>query len=118
MKNIIVVSMLLFFVGTGICHADWYVLRNKQTGEPMGGAELRQDAVSAWEKGFIVEKNEAFRGKQPYEMKYDGGKLRLATKAELDTYRDSLKQQADSANKQELLRILGVTEAKWNTMKQ
>ena len=116
MKTVTIISVMLFLAVT--CHADWYVLRDKQTGNPLGGVELRQDAVPAWEKGFIVEKNEAFRGKAPFEMKYEAGELRLATKAELDTYRASLKQQSDTNTKKELLRILGVTEAKWNTMKQ
>ena len=75
-----------------------YVCLNKVTQNPLGTAEIADKAKKDWEKKFVIrEVGEEYRGKQVYEMKFVGDKLRLATQQEkesIENTREANKEEA------------------------
>ena len=96
MRYVIIMAIL------GICSFAWadiYVVIDEQTNEVRGTADVRPDYIGNWEKNYtMIKGDEIYRGKQPYEIKYEDGKLRFATQQEIDEYKKSLLKPQLSEN--------------------
>lgn len=93
-KILLVVVVMCMFMQ--VASADLYVTFSRETGEIMGTASISDEGVLEWTKKHILKKaDESYRGKQPYEIKYEDGVLRLATQEEIDTYKTDIKAEKD-----------------------
>ncbi len=94
-------------------NADTYCLFDKATDKPLGTVSIADENLLDWEKNYTIRKPknpEEFRGKHHWEIKYDGGKIRHATKAEKDAYKAEKKIENDAISKASVLENLGLTE--------
>ncbi len=107
-------TILLSLLIVGFCltaNADYYVFFDKETGECLGVSSISQDTVIEKAKQYILKQgDETYRGKQGYEIKFENGKLRHATKAEKDTYKAEKKAEQDTKRKADALELIGLTE--------
>lgn len=109
MKKIILVIAICFMAQ--LSFAATYALFDKETGECRGTASINEDYVADWAKNYILkEADSSYQGKQGYEVKLEGGKLKHATKGEIDAYIAAQEQASQDAvnakRKQELLDLL------------
>jgi len=94
-----------------------YVCIDKNTMEPKGFTRVSKENLSEWEKDSImIEVDESYADKQSYEIKYENGKVRLATQEEIDDYltqeEQEQKQVVQMRRKQEFLEMLSDTDIK------
>ena len=63
--------------------------------DPKGVTSVKDKYLSDWEKDYtMIKVGEEYRGKNGYEIKYDGSKLRLATQQEIDNHLNQVEVQA------------------------
>lgn len=98
-------------------NAKTYVLLDKLTDAPKGTASIADSDISDWsKKSTLIEADESYRGKQPYEVKYENGKLRHATTQEISDYLAQQEQEQETMikakKKQELLSLLDDADIK------
>jgi len=110
----ILIALLLM---TSVCFAgNLYVVLDGTT--PKGTISASGRILKDWRKDFtLISVGEEFRGKSHYEIKYSGGKVRLATQQEIDTYKQQLKATQEATKKQNALDILGLTKQHLNKIK-
>lgn len=98
-----VFSLITIFLST-FAEAKTYVLRDKLTGEPAGTASIADKYINDWAKDYILtDEGEEFRGKHGWEMKYENGNVRHATKAEKDAYKAQKEAEQEARKIQEFL---------------
>lgn len=97
-----------------------YICLDKITNEPKGTVIIENPEVKKeWDKThMLVEAEEEFAGKQPYEMKYENGKARLATQAEIDIYTAAKNQETVAQQKERALNVLGLTQKDVDSIKE
>lgn len=115
MKKIILVITICFIAQVGF--ADIYAVFDKETGKSLGVSDIQEKALLDWSQKHVIRKvGKEFRGKQSYEIKYQNGKVRLATKKEVSDYlaqKEQEKQTAiDAKKKQEFLKWLDDVDVK------
>ena len=115
MKKCLVV--LFAMVVVSVCYADTYVIIDKEDNTIKGVSSISDKHLSDWKKQFDVRKvDDSFNGKQPYEIKYSNGNVRLANKQEIDSYLESKKQEEEGKKLQEdvawLLKLLDDKDVK------
>lgn len=80
-----------------------YACLDKNTNEPQGVVYVAQEDLADWEKKHIMKPvSDAFRGKQPHEMKVSGSEVKLKAQAEVDAY---LQQQEQNQENTKLLKL-------------
>lgn len=111
MKKTIFTILILVFMVT-LAEAKIYVCLDKTTGEARGTVDINEKAIGDWAKQFImIESDEDYRGKKGFEIKFEGQKLRQATKKEIDDYNKTQADIVNEAQKKKALETLGLTEA-------
>ena len=106
---------LLFVIGllliASIAEAKIYVCLSKTDGTPQGAVDINETAIADWAKKFtMIEADESYRGKQGYEMKYQGQKLRHATEQEISDYKQTQEQSSEALKKASVLATLGLEQ--------
>ena len=87
--------ILLFTMLLGTAYADLYV--PIENNEPLGVVSVRDESLPLWEARYLMKKvGEEYRGKQKYEIKYDGGLIREATQTEIDAHLWTVEQERES----------------------
>ncbi len=116
MKLLVILLTLLM---TTVCYADVYVCLDKVTNEPKGMVDIHPGALTAWGESFImIPADESYRGRNPWELKFEGNKLRHATKNEIQLYKDQLKDEQKALKKQDALNTLGLSESDIDKIKK
>ena len=109
MKKILFVITILFVAS--FAEAKVYVVMDRETGVVKGMADISDDYVSDWNKHYIIKgADESFRGKSGDELRDENGKVRLATKSEIDEGKQEKEEQASAKVKSNALKALGLTE--------
>ena len=80
----------------------------------MGTLEANEYTISDWQEYTLIPVDESFRGKQHYEIKYDGVNVRHATQQEINAYN----QIQEEAKKQRALDILDIKEKHLDKLKE
>ena len=81
MRYLILAVMILVPV---FCYSDIYVAIGKETGICQGTVDVQPDSIGDWAKIYTMKKaDESYRGLKGYEVKFEKGKLRKATKEEI-----------------------------------
>ncbi len=76
--------VIVFMVISAIGYCNLYVAIDKESGQVNGTVEVLPENIGEWAKDFTMkEADESFRGKNGYEIKFEKGKLRPATKEEI-----------------------------------
>lgn len=115
MRYLIIICLMLV---VNISQAKIYVPIDMETGEMRGTVDVQADNIGEWSKSYTMKiADEKFRGKQGYEIKMDKGKLRLATKEEIEEYLLKAKQENLKIRKKIILDELGVTEEQLDKIK-
>ena len=95
-----------------------YVTLDKNTKEPQGFASIHYKDIKDWEERFdLVEVDDSYRSKQGYEIKYENGKVRHATKQEIEAYETQLEQQQKAKVKEQVMETLGITQENIDKLK-
>ncbi len=106
MKKILLATALIFLFNQ-LALAELYVAFDRETGEIKGVTSVSEEHVLDWTKKCILRKPdnpEEFRGKHRWEIRYEDGKLRLATEQEIADYlalREQEQQQAVEAKEKQ-----------------
>ncbi len=95
-----------------------YVTLDKNTKEPQGFASIHYKDIKDWEERFdLVEVDDSYRSKQGYEIKYENGKVRLATQQEIDAYKQQQETALKEATKEQAMETLGITQENLDRLK-
>jgi len=110
--------LLALLLMTSVCYAsDLYVVIKNN--EPQGTVTAKGKILKEWKKdATLISVGEEYRGKQPYEMKYINGELRLATKEEIQAYKDQQESEAQNRERIRLLSLLGLNETDIENIKK
>ena len=101
---------LFFMLLSLVCHSETYAVLDKSTNNPLGVTDVSNKSLSSWEKIYkMIPVDESYRGKQPYEIKYDGGIIRKSTPDEISVYKTQKENSVKEAKKQKVLDELGIT---------
>ena len=71
-----------------------------------------------WTEYTLIPVNEEYRGLQFYEIKYENGNLRTATKEEKDAYKQQKEAEQLALKKQKALETLGLDETDISNIKK
>jgi len=111
MKKVLFVMIMILFVA-GLAEAKIYVALDKSDGTVKGTVDIDEKTIGDWAKQFVmIEAGEDYRGKDGFELKFEGQKLRKATKKEIDDYNDEQAAKLKINQKKKALEILDITEA-------
>lgn len=108
MKKVLFV-LIVAMLCCQLANAEVYALFNKETGEGHGTVSINENYVADWAQKYILKlAGEEYRGKKGYEVKLEGGVLRLATQQEIDDYLAAQEQaQEDATFAKEKAKFLG-----------
>ncbi len=116
MRNVLKIIVCLFLF-TGICFADGYYAVI-EGGTPKGVSwQTDKTLINMQKKYTMIKVGQEFVGKQRYEIKYDGSKVRLATQQEIDDFIQQQEQAAEIVKKQTALNTLGITQTDIDKLK-
>ena len=106
MKLIIILLLCLLVTPA---YATIYVCIDKETGDPVGTADISPLAVQQWAALYnLKEAGESYRGLQGYEIKIQGNSIRKATAQEIQTYLNNQKAEQEEMKKKDALDTLGL----------
>ncbi len=112
--KIIVIGILLILM-TNVVWADLYVVID---GDPKGVVSVKKKYLSDWEKDYtMIKVGEEYRGKQRYEIKYDGNKVRLAIQSEINDYLAQKEVEKEARRKTDAMDILGISQTNLDKLK-
>lgn len=104
--------MIMILFVAGLAEAKIYVALDKSDGTVKGTVDIDEKTIGDWAKQFVmIEAGEDYRGKDGFELKFEGQKLRKATKKEIDDYNDEQAAKLKINQKKKALEILDITEA-------
>ena len=76
----------------------------------MGMADINPENISDWAKTYTMKlADESYWGKQGYEIKINGGKLRHATEEEITAHKNAQEVAQEANKKAKALETLGLT---------
>lgn len=117
MRKIIILIFSVLML-TSYAEAKMYVCLDRSTGEPVGTVDIREQAIGDWSKQLImIEADEAYRGKQGFEIRFEGQKLRKATDNEISSYNNTQASKVKESRRRKAMEDLGLTESDLSKIK-
>lgn len=115
----LIIAILIMVLFAPLAHAKLFVAMNKADGSVQGTIDIQEDDIADWtQKYLMTPADESYRGLMPYEIKYQGNKLRKATEQEIEKYKSDLEVESLKKKKDGALATLGITDKDLEKLKK